>query len=240
MNRAILYFLVFLPLSLLAEEATYAAVRRTCDPFHIDGPTVTVRLQSTFITGAELKIPRDYVDSPGFKDGGVREALLLSVWRETFLPYKRQDEISREQRKRYRAGYRDRMVILVANGNPLNLVAKYAVTSEYGIPVASPDGDLEGILLPNGLYGQRMKATPGWSDVYLGRDGDHVTDVIRCRQRGDVPRPSCMHVFEAGPFDLTIRYPLEALDSWKSYRDRAAAMVLCFTTRMPTRLRGDN
>jgi hypothetical protein len=216
-----------------------AAALADCDFIDRTSAEVTTRLENDFITGGELKMPRAYVKSWAFKDGGTRDALMLSVWRATFLPYTREDETSEKQRERFRAGFRDQLRIIVGGGNPQDLVAQYAVRSEYGLPVNRPGGDLQGVLLPNGLYGQRMEAPVRSSNVYLARKGDHVTDIIRCRRWGDVPHPSCNHRTEVGTFHVEMTYPLSDLDKWEVYAERVAKLVTCFTSRMPSKVNGE-
>ncbi len=118
-------------------------------------------------------------------------------------------------------------------------LARFFVTApNYDIPFNSPDGDVEGVLLPNGLYGQRMRALRAFPDIYIGQTDGKITDLIRCSQKGDVPWPSCGHILTAGDYDMKITYPLGALDQWREYRTRAADLVWCFTTKNPTRKGG--
>jgi len=210
-----------------------------CDFIDRSSPEVTAKLQNDFIAEGELRLPHAYVKSFAFVDGATRDALMLSVWRETLQPFTRADETSDEQRARFRGGHRDQLIIVVGGGNSQELVARYAVKSEYGIPIDSSGGDLQGIPLPNGLYGQRMDAPMGFSNVYLAREGHRISDIIRCKQAADVPYPNCSHRMEVGSFHVQTTYPLSELDHWKTYKNRVSSLVSCFIIHMPTKVKGD-
>ena len=199
-----------------------------------------MKIENGDIAGAELNVPRDYIMSGGFRSGTTRETLLLRVWKDSFLPYTRVDARSKEQRLRFASGIKDDLVILVGSFKHFDTIARMDLSGgNYPLPFNSPDADLKGVLLPNGLYGQKIKPIPHFSDVYLSRDGERITDIISCDQNGDVPLPGCGHIFEAGPYDLQISYRLNELSHWKMLRDQTAALIGCFTTKMPTQKPGN-
>lgn len=206
-----------------------------CDFSTIDSPMVNVRIENGDIRRAELRLPNNYIMSGGFRGEEVRETLLMRVWKDSFLPYTWADAKSKEQKLRFSSGLKDDLVILIGSFKYFDQIARMEVSAgNYDLPWNSPDADMNGVLLANGLYGQKIKPKPHLYDVFFARNGEKITDIISCSQIGDVPSPGCTHIFESGPFDLQIDYRRDQLDNWKMLRTKTAALVQCFTTKMPT------
>ena len=222
---------------LLMASATRAA---ETGPLHCNfsaavAPMVNVKIDNGDISGAELRLPRNYIMSGGFRGDEVRETLLLRVWRDSFLPYTRKDANSKEQRLRFSSGLKDDLVILIGSFKYFDEIARMELSAgNYDLPWNSSDADMKGVPLANGLNGQKIGPRPHWNDIFLARDREKITDIISCKQFGDVPSPGCSHIFESGPYDLQIDYRRSDLDNWKMLRTKAATLVQCFTTKMPT------
>jgi hypothetical protein len=219
-------------LVLLASALARAADPLKCDFSGIPGPRITVKLESRDLTGAVLSIPAPYLMSRA-RDGEVRETLLLSVWRETMLPYTREDLNSDDQRRKYKIGKGEDLTILISPLTDLETIAQRHIATAQGLKLNGPAMQLRGRLLENTLIAQESKPKPRQDDIFFSMAGDKVRDVISCDQLGDVPTPGCSHVFEVGAYDVKTSYRRELLDNWKSYKAKVSKLLDCLSVIHP-------
>jgi hypothetical protein len=214
-----------------AEEHLESTRETACSEWKSSGDAVVVRLENEDVTGAVLEVPRGYVASPDFREGQVRDALILSIWKQSFAPYTQADIRREEQRQKVREGQSDRMTILIHSALPLDIVAKRSVMVGYGLPADGPIPDMEGVPLGNGLFAQRPSTRIG--DVFFAKDDGRMTDIIWCSRPSEVPSPGCTHLFEAGPYDVKASYYRYELPKWQTYKGQIESLLMCLTIHLP-------
>jgi hypothetical protein len=218
----------------LTSALTYAADPLKCDFSGIPGARITVKLESRDLTGGVLSLPAPYLMSRA-RDGEVRETLLLSVWRETMLPYTRADLNSDDQRQKYKIGKGEDLTILISPLTDLETIVQRTIRSNYELDTSNSQSKAAAskTTRSDGLVAQSNRPIPRFDELLFSRDETAVKDVFQCSQLGDVPTPGCTHIFEVGAYDVKISYRRELLDNWRTYKQSVAQLLECFTTDKP-------
>jgi hypothetical protein len=221
-------------LILASSAPTHAADPLKCDFSGIPGPLITVKLESRDLTGGVLLIPAPYLMSRA-REGEIRETLLLSVWRETMLPYTRADLNSEDQRQKYKIGKGEDLTILISPLTDLETIVQRTIRSNYDLDTSNSKSKATAskTTRSDGLIAQSNRPIPRFDELLFSRDETAVKDVFQCSQLGDVPTPGCTHIFEVGAYDVKISYRRELLDNWRTYKQRVAQLLECFTTEKP-------
>ena len=203
---------------------------RTCDFTGLDSPILDIGISNRDMTGARLRIPLAYIVSRPVYDGIERDGIFLTFDGYSLAPW----PTKKTSKPPLRGRPPNKILLVISHLKPIEVIAKLSLyRPNYENPFGSDEVDLEGVSLDNGLFGQRIRAKPRFSDVFLGRQGDAITDVIRCDQPGDVPYPGCTHLFEVGAYDLTISYARTELDRWRTLRGNISSFIRCLTIVTP-------
>jgi hypothetical protein len=217
-----------------------------CDFSGIGSPMITVKIENADLTGAELKIPRDYLMSRAI-DGATRDALLLQVWKESFLPYAVRDARSADQAKKLAEGRADNMTILISALKDLDSIATLHL--QFGYPAAGDanekalqpvsgrlvtlENGFSGYRDQNGLLEQEGLPIQRLPELLVGYEKQEITDIFQCDLIGDVPFPFCTHIFESGAYNVQISYRRNDLPKWREFKEKAEQLLACLTTKQP-------
>jgi hypothetical protein len=217
-----------------------------CDFSGVNSPMITVKIENSDLTGAELKMPRDYLMSMAI-DGATRDALLLQVWKDSFLPYTMRDAMSEDQSKKFSEGRADNLLILISSLKDLDSIAK--LNLQFGYPAAGDvnenrrqpvSGPLLG--LKNGLFGYRNQdglllqeklPFPRSYELLIGAENEQITDIFQCDQIGNGPFPGCNQIFEYGAYDIQISYRRNDLPKWREFKEKTEKLLACLTAKQP-------
>ena len=217
-----------------------------CDFSVIEGPMVTEKIENSDLTDAELKIPRDYLMSRAI-DGATRDALLLQVWKDSFLPYTMSDAHSADQGKKFKEGRADNLLVLISALKSLDEIAKLKLQLQYPLegdvnenrkqPVSGPlirlNNGITGYRDDNGLIEQEKLPTPRAVEPIFGVKNGEITDVFQCSQIGDAPFATCNQIFEVGVYDVKISYYRNDLPKWQELKQKTEKLLACLTTKQP-------
>ncbi len=243
MKKIVTVLLCFCSLSASAE--TLDPLK--CDFSGINSPLITVKIENDDLTGAELKVPSDYLMSRA-RDGEVRDALFLRVWKDSFLPYKTSEPLSDEQVKKRYEKRADAVNILISSLKDLDTIAQLSLRFDYpeagninekrSQPVSGPlvtlKNGMSGYLTEDGLLQQSKMAIPRFTELLLGEKNGEITDVFHCKQIGDAPSAGCTQFFEFGAYDVDISYRRNDLPQWRELRAKTEQLLRCLTTKNPT------
>lgn len=221
-----------LVLACVAGSQASALAPLDCAAVHNEGPELTWFLDNADIGGAELRLPRAYMQSPRMKSGQTSQTLFISVWKDSFLPYTYEDETSQEQLAAVVRGDLASIDILVGSYKPLDALLVTRTEDSYSTRGRSKVS-VEGVAFANGLQGQPVAAKGIEQEIFHYRSPAGVTDLIRCDKIGVGKFPMCNHILEAGAYDINLTYYRKDLDRWREYRDRASELISCFTVRAP-------
>lgn len=243
MKKIITVFLCLCTLSANAETLD----RLKCDFSGIDSPMITVKIENDDLTGAELEVPRDYFMLRS-ADGEVREAMGMRVWKDSFLPYTKQDALSDDQSKKRSEGRAEDVLILISSLKDLDTIAQLGMRFDYpeagninekrSQPVSGPlitlKNGMSGYRTGDDLLQQEKLAMPRFHELLLGENNGEIADVFHCDQIGDVPSPGCQQIFEYGAYDVKISYRRNDLPRWRELRRKTEQLLACLTIKKPT------
>lgn len=227
-------------LSSYANASENSSGALACDFSATDSPMVTVKITNGDIKDAVLKMPRDYVLSAGFGENTTRRALLMRAYNDNFHPYPNSELHLENGQYKGAVGIDDEVNILISSNWPIEKLARDSVSFSYGLKFGDPSIDIEGELSQFNLYKMKYKINPVYQKVvFLGKENKEITDVIRCTQdNNSAGIPQCTHFFEAGAYDVQIRYPKTQLSRWQELREGTAKLLQCFTVQEPIQIEG--
>lgn len=202
---------------------------------------VTVGITNLDLEGAVLELPRDYVLSRSFQNGQVREALLLRADVYDFSSYPKAKGYLEDGRSKITAGVRDWVQVLISAHRPMWEMAAFSLVGKYE-GFTHTNATKRVINLKPTAYGlmeahgYTEKGFSSNSDIFFQKDDHAFTDIIQCDKSGEVPYPNCVHIFEAGAYDVKISYGRKELSRWQDIRNGVTKLLQCFTIKEPVEL----
>lgn len=236
----ILSALLLTALSTTAISAEHETGPLACDFSAEESRMVTLKITNGDIEGAVMRLPRDYIIGVSYSgNNAVHRTGYFRVYNTDFSAYPNSELHLKNGRFKGAVGIHDGMDILISSYWPMEKLARDSISSHYGLPFNSSEVDIQGKLVEFGLYTTRNKKKKSRGDlVYFAREGNAITDVIRCSPKNPVLKgtPQCSHFFEVDAYDVKIRYANIHLSRWQELRNKTTKLLECFTIAEPTQI----
>lgn len=202
-----------------------------CQGFDFSGKVVDGYFAQHGGGKVKVRIPVDYLLFPETgstfteKSDGMAN---FNFHRDTLKPYPR-----REMQGKVIAGKEEWISFLITDFIEMKLLAKLytnllsgrkAKSNEPPFPEKQVSANLFQVQLPS-------RVQPDWEkrNLYLGRDGGAVTDVISCNIPQPNQYPHCEHLSRLGGYDVKVLYPLDQFTNWKVIKKNIQSLLECMT-----------
>lgn len=230
---------VFSSSSAIATETAKGPL--ACDFSAEESRMATMKINNGDIKDAVLQIPRDYIIGVDYSENAINDTALLRAYNDDFRPYPNSELHLENGQYKGAVGIYDELNILISSHWPMKKLALDSISLSYGLKFTDPSRDIEGELSQFNLYKARYKINPVYQKVvFFGKENKEITDVIRCSQSNSSygGSPQCSHLFEAGAYDVQIRYAKTQLSRWQELRNGTAKLLQCFTVQEPIQIEG--
>ncbi|MGA1803143.1 hypothetical protein [Rhizobium sp. HT1-10] len=172
-----------------------------------------------------VRIPVDYLLFPEAGSTFTREGdgkANFNFHRETLKPYPRHEMFGK-----IIAGKEEWVSFLVTNLIEIDAIAKFSANLFSGTEMTSETPSFPERLVSEDLFEVQFQPTWQAKNLFFGKTGTLITDVISC----DVPAlgnfPHCQQITRLGKFDVKIGYPRDQITHWKLLKEKTNDLLEC-------------
>lgn len=202
-----------------------------CGDFNLTGALIDGYLVQHGGKKVKARIPVDYLLFPEIGSSFPKEGdgtANFNFDRNTLKPYSRA-----RMRGKIVDGKEEWISFLVTSFLEMDEIARITINVLSGRMAAAHVPTISERPVSENLYQVLLPETakPKWQDknLFLGRGGGSITDVISCSTMGSSKYPHCEQITRLGHFDVKISYPLDQLRNWGTTKQNVRVLLHCMT-----------